>query len=174
MTSSINPVEFMISRTGLSRTEFALKYDFGKNLLGRVVQGRLQSVTPRISRALWAEWLERGLDVEDFQAEYGTLDVNAAYLRWVHNKRVSNKVLLPENVKDNPKITPFARLVKAIGSVSKAAQTLVVADVAVQRYADGRQKTMPETIRTALHEMGYPHTESLDMAQRRWHAKRSS
>jgi len=42
----------------------------------------------------------------------------------------------------------------------------------VQRYADGRQKTMPESIRTALYEMSYPHTEALDASQKRWHAKR--
>lgn len=169
-----NPVDFMIERTGLSRTEFAVKYDFGKNILGRVAQGRLQSVTPRISSALWSEWRERGLDQDDFDAEYGTLDVNTAYQRWVHNARVSNRVKLPGAVKDDPKITPFARLVRAIGSISKTAQTLVVADVVVQRYADGRQKAMPDAIRTALHEMDYPHTEALDKSQQRWHAKRGA
>lgn len=170
--SQPNPVDFLISRTGLSRTEFAVKHGFGKNLLGRVAQGRLQSVTPRISAALWSEWRERGLDQDDFDAQYGTLDVDMAYQRWVHNKRVSNRVKLPEAVKNDPKLSPFARLVATIGSVSKTAQTLAVADVAVQRYADGRQEAMPESIRTALHEMAYPHVEALDSAQKRWHAKR--
>lgn len=168
-----NPVDFMISRTGLSRIEFAVKHGFGKNLLGRLVQGRLQSVTPRISAALWAEWRDRGLDQDDFDAEYGTLDIDTAYQRWVTNRRIANRALLPLSalVKDDPKITPFARLVQAIGSISKTAKTLVVADVVVQRYSDGRQKSMPEAIRTALHEMAYPHTESLDSAQQRWHSK---
>lgn len=167
-----NPVDFMIERTGLSRIEFALKHGFGKNTLGRLVQGRLQSVTPRIEGALWQEWRERGLDQDDFDAAYKTLDVNSAYQRWVSNKRITNRPLLPLAVKDDPKITPFARLVRKIGSVSKTAQTLAVADVVVQRYADGRQKSMPESIRTALTEMGYPHVEALDAAQQRWHAKR--
>ncbi len=169
-----NPVDFMIERTGLSRTEFAVKHGFGKNILGRVAQGRLQSVTPRISAALWKEWQERGLDQDDFDAEYGTLDVNVAYQRWVHNRRISNRDFLPSSVKDDKKITPFARFVKAIGSVSKTAQTLVVADVVVQRYADGRQRAMPDAIRTALHEMEYPHTEALDASQRRWHKSREA
>ena len=169
---SKNPVDFMIERTGLSRIEFAVKHGFGKNTLGRLVQGRLQSVTPRISSALWGEWRDRGLDQDDFDAAYGTLDVNSAYQAWVTNRRISNRVKLPVSVKDNPKITPFARLVRAIGSVSKTAQTLAVADVVVQRYADGRQKSMPDSIRTALLEMGYEHTEALDKAQQRWHAKR--
>lgn len=171
---SINPVDFMISRTGMSRTEFAVKHGFGKNILGRVAQGRLQSVTSRISAALWKEWQERGLDQDDFDAEYGTLDVDMAYQRWVHNTRISNRVKLPDAVKDDPKITPFARIVRAIGSVSKTAQILAVADVVVQRYADGRQKAMPDAIRTALHEMGYQHTEALDKSQQRWHAKRGA
>lgn len=167
-----NPVAFLLDRTGMSRTEFAVKHGFGKNLLGRLVQGRLQSVTPRISAALWSEWSERGLDQDDFDGVYRTLDVNTAYQRWVHNQRITNRAKLPRAVKDNTKISPFARIVKTIGSVSKTAQTLVVADVVVQRYADGRQKTMPESIRTALTEMGYPHVEALDTAQTRWNAKR--
>src|SRR6476469_5510620 len=105
---NINPVDFMIQRTGLSRIEFALKHGFGKNTLGRLAQGRLQSVTPRISDALWKEWRDRGLDQDDFDAVDKTLDVNSAYQRWVTNKRVSNRPLLPVSVKDNPKITPFA------------------------------------------------------------------
>ena len=169
-----NPVDFMVDKTGMSRVEFALKHGFGKNTLGRLVQGRLQSVTPRISSALWSEWQERGLDQDDFDAEYKTLDVDFAYQQWVRNRRVTNRVKLPASVKDDPQITPFARLVRAIGSVSKTAATLAVADVVVQRYADGRQRSMPEAIREALTQMGYKHTEALDKAQQRWHKKRAS
>lgn len=165
----MNPVEFMIAKTGLSRAEFAAIHGFGKNILIRITQGRLQSVTPRIAAALWKEWQTRGLDQDDFDAEYQTLDVNSAYQRWVSNQRLLNRVKLPRAVKDDPRITPFARLVQAIGSVSKTAQTLVVADVVVQRYADGRQRSMPDAIRTALIEMGYSHLEDLDTAQQRWH-----
>lgn len=169
-----NPVDFMIERTGLSRTEFTVKYGFGKNTLGRLVQGRLQSVTTRVSGALWKEWQERGLDQDDFDAEYRTLDVDSAYQAWVTNRRISNKVKLPTSVKNDPAITPFARFVREIGSISKTAQVLAVADVVVQRYADGRQKAMPESIRTALHEMGYKHVEQLDKAQQRWHKQKAA
>lgn len=166
-----NPVDFMIDRTGMSRTEFSVKHGFGKNTLGRLAQGRLQSVTPRISGALWQEWQDRGLDQDDFDAAYHTLDVDSAYQAWVTNRRLTNRVKLPTSVKDDPRITPFARFVREIGSVSKTAQTLAVADVVVQRYADGRQKSMPESIRTALHEMGYKHTDALAKAQERWHKR---
>lgn len=165
-----NPVDFMIDRTGMSRIEFTLKHGFGKNTLTRLVQGRLQSVTPRIASALWAEWRDRGIDQDDFDAEYKTLDVDSAYQTWVTNQRILNGAKVPVKVTDDPKITPFARIVREIGSVSKAAQTLVVADVVVQRYADGRQKTMPDAIRESLITMNYPHTEVLDTAQKRWHS----
>lgn len=164
-----NPVDFMIVKTGMSRIEFAAKHGFGKNIFGRIAQGRFQSITPRISNALWQEWHERGISQDEFDAEYHTLDVNTAYQNWVTNRRITNRVKLPVAVKDDPSITPFARVVKAIGSVSKTAQTLAVADVVVQRYADGRQPTMPESIREALHEMGYKHTDTLDKAQQKWH-----
>jgi hypothetical protein len=169
-----NPVDFAIARTGLNRTEFAVKHGFGKNVLGRLVQGRLQSVTPRIQAALWSEWRDRGIDVDEFDAEYQTTDIDVAYQRWVSNRRITNRVKLPAKVKDDPSITPFARVVRAIGSVSKTAQTLAVADVVVQRYADGRQRTMPEAIREALTEMGYQHVEQLNTSQLRWHEKRGT
>ena len=93
--------------------------------------------------------------------------------QWVKNRRLTNRVKLPGSVKDDPSITPFARLVKAIGSVSKTAGVLAVADVVVQRYADGRQRSMPDAIREALTEMGYKHVETLDKAQQRWHKRRA-
>lgn len=166
---SKNPVDFMIEKTGLSRTEFAVKHGFGKNLLVRLVQGRFQSVTHRISSALWQEWQERGLDQDEFDEVYGTLNVDLAYQNWVKNRRLTNKVKLPEKVRDNPSITPFARIVKEIGSISKTAGVLAVADVVVQRYADGRQRTMPESIKQALTDMGYKHTAALEKSQERWH-----
>lgn len=166
-----NPVDFMIAQTGLNRTEFTLKHGFGKNILTRVAQGRLQSVTPRIEAALWAEWREKGIDQDLFDAEYNTLSVDSAYQRWVTNRRISNRVKLPAKIVNDTKITPFARLVRAIGSISKTAQTLVVADVVVQRYADGRQKQMPEAIKQALIHMRYPHVEDLEKAQQKWHSR---
>lgn len=159
----------MVERTGMSRTEFAVKHGFGKNIFGRLAQGRMQSVTPRISGALWSEWAERGLDQDDFDAEYGTLHVDTAYQAWVKQTREANKDRLPEELDRDKTITPFARMVKAIGSVSKTAQVLSVADVVVQRYADGRQKAMPTSIREALTDMKYPFTDSLESAQKRWH-----
>lgn len=164
----MNPVDFMIDRTGMSRIEFSLKHGFGKNILGRVVQGRLQSVTPRISSALWSEWRERGIDQDEFDERYGTLDVDTAYQKWVRARRKENVDRLPWKVPQVEGATPFGRFVKAIGSVSRTAQVLVVADVVVQRYADGRQKEMPGPVKTALTEMGYPYVESLEKAQKAW------
>ena len=164
-----NPVEFMIQRAGMSRADFGVKYDFGRNFLTRIVQGRVRSVTDRLSKSLWDEWKRKGIDQDEFDEIFNTLDTDLAYQRWVSNRRLSNKPKLPQKLTDDRSITPFARVVDAIGSVSKTAATLVVADVAVQRYADGRQKAMPDSIRTALHEMGYPHVESLESAQKRWH-----
>lgn len=169
-----SPTTFMIEKTGMSRIEFAVKHGFGKNIFVRLDQGRLQSVTPRIANALWAEWQERGLDQDDFDAEYSTLDVDFAYQRWVKNRRLLNKVKLPSSVIDDSTITPFARLVRAIGSISKTAGVLAVADVVVQRYSDGRQKAMPEAIREALSDMNYPHVEELDRAQKVFHSKRGA
>jgi hypothetical protein len=169
MNASINPVDFMVQRSGLSRAEFAATYDFGRNFLTRVVQGRARGVPSRLSSALWAEWTKKGIDQDDFDELYGTLDVDLAFQRWVTNRRLTNRVKLPDQIPADKKITPFARIVKAIGSVSKTAQTLAVADVAVQRYADGRQRQMPDSIKTALHEMKYPHVSDLESAQERWH-----
>lgn len=170
---STNPVSYMVSQAGVSRAEFSAKHGFGKNLMTRLTQGRLQSVTPRIASALWSEWRERGIDQDLFDEEYDTLDVDTAYQRWVKNRRVANRLALPSQLENDTSITPFARLVRAIGSVSKTASVLVVADVVVQRFADGRQPSMPDSIREALNDMGYPHTAALEAAQKKWHESRA-
>jgi hypothetical protein len=162
-----NPVDYMVDHTGLTRAEFTAKYDLGKNLLLRLSQGRLQSVTSRISSLLWGEWRVRGLDQDDFMEVYNTLDLDVAYQRWIHNQRIVNKIRLPHTLpKDGG--SPFARFVKAIGSVSKTAQVLCVVDVSVQRYADGRIEKMPPSIKQALTDMQYRHVASLEEAQKKW------
>lgn len=163
-----NPVDFMVRRTGLTRPEFSVKHGFGKNLILRLSQGRLASVTPRVEAALWKEWQDRGISQDEFDERYRTLDLNSAYLAWVHNKRLVNKTKIPTTLTQDTSVSPFARIVRAIGSASKTAKLLVVPDVAVQRYADGRHKAMPESIRQALHTMKYPHLAELNAAQERW------
>lgn len=170
---SLNPVDFMIRQTGLTRAEFTAKHDFGKNLLLRYSQGRVASVTPRVAKALWDEWKARGIDQDSFDQEYNTLDIDVAYQRWVHNRRLLNKAKLPTKLSQDTKISPFGRVVQAVGSISMTAKLLVVPDVAVQRYADGRHKAMPEIIDTALRAMQYPHRTELADAQERWLEGRS-
>lgn len=162
-----NPVSFMIRQTGLTRAEFAAAHDFGKNIMTRLIQGRLQSVTPRISAALWSEWESKGLDQDLFDDTYRTLDVDVAYQRWVTNQRLLNRVKIPPRLLSKAG-SPFNQFVQSVGSVSKTAQVLCVADVSVQRYADGRIRKMPPAIREALSQMSYPHVEKLEKAQLRW------
>lgn len=162
-----NPVDFMVERTGLTRAEFTAKHDLGKNLLLRLSQGRLQSVTPRIGGILWGEWQSRGLDQDDFMEEYNTLSVDTAYQRWVHNQRLLNRIRLPRKI-NAVGGSPFNRFCAEVGSISKTAQVLCVADAVVQGYALGRQREMPDSIREALTDMNYPHTDVLDQKQKEW------
>lgn len=164
-----NPAIFMLERTGMTRPEFAKKHELGRNLLLRLSQGRVRNITPRIEAALWKEWSDRGISQDEFDEVYNTLDLDSAYQRWMHNKRLVNKTKLPSNLTGPKGSSPFGKFVSTIGSVSKTAQVLVVPDVVVQRYADGRQREMPLAIKEALAEMKYPHTAELEAAQERWH-----
>lgn len=166
--SYFNPVDWMIQRTHQSRAEITAKHGLGKNLLLRCSQGRVQSITPRVEAVLWKEWSEKGLDQDAFDAEFGTLSVALAFEKWRESQRIARRGLVPTKVESNDKIPPFARLVKAVGSISATAKLLMVADLPVQNYAQAVTATMPEPIRTALTEMAYPHVEQLDKAQLTW------
>lgn len=162
-----NPVVFMIARSGLNRAEMTVKYGFGKNLLLRASQGRVQSITRRVANALWAEWEVKGIPQDLFDETYDTLDLDVAYRAWIDAERYARRGRLPLKIEQDRNISPFARLVKALGSVSHTAKFLCVADLPVQRYAEGKQD-MPQPVREALDALGYPYTEELDSAQKKW------
>lgn len=166
-----NPIDFLVDGTGLTRAEVTAKQKLGKNLLLRMSQGRLQGITERMSDVLWAEWDRAQPDHLAFVDAYGTEDLDTAYQAWVKSARKSRKGKLPKVLSQDVRIPPFGRLVKAIGSVSKTAQFLAVADLPVQQYAKGKQLKMPDVIREALTDLAYPHIEELDSAQRNWNRK---
>ena len=163
-----NPVDFMVRKTGLSRAEFTAKHELGKNLLLKASQGRVQSITGTISQALWSEWKAKGIDQDLFDEEYDTLDLDLAFQRWRSEDRKRRRGTIPVAVVNDRNVSPFMRLVKAIGSLSKTAKMLAVPDLPVSQYASGRQTVMPKSIATALRELGYPHAKDLDKAQRVW------
>lgn len=163
-----NPVDFMVRKTGLSRAEFTAKHELGKNLLLKASQGRVQSITGTISQALWSEWKAKGIDQDLFDEEYGTTDLDVAFQHWRSEDRKRRRGTVPETVVNDSGISPFMRMVKAIGSLSKTAKMLAVPDLPVSQYASGRQVVMPKSISTALKELGYPYVYQLDKAQRNW------
>lgn len=164
----MNPADFMIKRTGMSRMEITEKHLLGKNLLLKVSQGRVHTITPRIESVLWHEWTERGIDQDLFDAEYGTLSLDTAYQKWRDQQRARNNGKIPTGVKLDPRVSPFRSIVNAVGGVSRMAKILLVADSPVEEYAKGRQIVMPLSVREALSDVKYPNIEKLDIAQKAW------
>lgn len=168
MSTILNPVDFMVRRIGLSRAEVTAKHGLGKNLLLKASQGRVQSITPKISSVLWKEWQDRGIDQDEFDSVYDTLDLDIAYQLWRREARKAHVGEVPTKVSQESRLSPFARLVNAIGGETRAAKLLFVPDVPVAQYASGRQKAMPVPILEALRDLQYPHVDNLDRAQRVW------
>lgn len=169
-----NPVDFMVKRTGLSRAELTAKHSLGKNLLLKASQGRVQSITPKIANVLWKEWADRGIDQDEFDTLYNTLDLDLAFQRWRTKERQARAGQVPTVVRQLTKFSPFQRLVSAIGGESRTAKLLMVADIPVAQYASGRQTAMPVPIHQALTDLKYPHIEALDKAQRAWKQNQES
>lgn len=168
MTSAFatsSPIDFMVSKSGMSRREVTAELGLGKNLLLRMSQGRLQSVTERVSSGLFGLWDAKGIPHTLFSDEYGTLSLDSAYQAWRDASRVARRGSVPQPIPGAG--APFARIVASIGSVSAAAKLLMVPDLAVQAYAAG-SPIMPETISAALSDLGYAHIHELDKAQKRW------
>lgn len=172
--STPSPVDFMVRRIGLSRAELTAKHGLGKNLLLKASQGRVQSITPKIANVLWKEWQERGIDQDEFDALYSTLDLDLAFQRWRTRERLARAGQVPTTVRQLTQFSPFQRLVSAIGGGSRTAKLLMVADIPVAQYASGRQTAMPVPIHQALTDLRYPHIEALDKAQRAWKKKQES
>ena len=168
----MNPVDFLVKKTGLSRAELTARHGFGKNLLLKASQGRVQSITPRIEIALWKEWQDRGMDQDLFDQEFGTLSLDLAFQRWRAEQRAQRRGQVPTKVEHSQFVTPFGRLVNAVGSISAMAKLLMVADLPVENYAKARTVSMPEPIHDALVELGYPHISELDRAQKKWQETR--
>lgn len=166
--STPNPVDMMVKRTGQSRAELTAAHGLGKNLLLKASQGRVQSITPKITNVLWKEWAARGIDQDEFDTLYNTLDLDLAFQRWRTQERRSRAGQVPTVVRQVVKFSPFQRLVTAIGGESRTAKLLMVADIPVAQYASGRQTAMPIPIQEALRDLKYPHIEALDKAQRTW------
>lgn len=171
MSTVQNPVDFMIRRTGISRNEMTAKHGLGKNLLLKACQGRVQSITPRISVVLWAEWRDRGIDQDEFDARYRTLDLDLAYHRWrVQMRRDAAKSFGWDKLRlaQTTATSPFRRLVDALGGETRAAKLLLVPDLPVSQYATGKQRVMPPSIYEALTQLRYPHLVELNKAQLQW------
>lgn len=166
--STVNPVDFMVHKTGLSRAELTARHGLGKNLLLRASQGRVQSITPKIEMVLWKEWKARGIDQDLFDSEYRTLSLDHAFQTWRDRTRKARQGLVPAQVPQDPAIPPFYRIVNAIGSLSATAKLLMVADLPVDNYAKAQTVGMPEPIFKALTDLKYPHISELDKAQKAW------
>ena len=153
-----NPLDHALRVLGMSRAAFGLKHNLGKSFLLRVSQGRA-NMSEFVKRALLEEADIRGL--EDFP------DLDAEWERWVHLHRAAQT--LPNPVKD-PSISPFARLVAAVGGAYRMAALLAAPDTLVIRYLRGETREMPGPIRDALEDMQYPHRKQLEEAMDKWEA----
>lgn len=161
-----NPLDFAISKLGMTRATFGARHDLGKSYLLRLSQGRHSQIGQFTLNALYSEAESRGVNLDkEVKREYGAKTLAKAWDDWVSSHRKLQT--LPEPVSDR-NINPFARLVRAAGGVSRMAALLAVPDPLVERYYKGTTYRMPVPIRDALEELKYPYTAALDAAMRAW------
>lgn len=164
-----NPFDWAIKRLGMTRADFSRASGLGRAYLLRVGQGRHSQIGNRALHALYDQAKKRGVDLDaELEERYGTEDLQEAWDRWVYRHRKAQTIPLPAKGNGNP----FARLVRAAGSVARMAALLAVPDPLVERYTKGLTPRMPAPIREALEQMDYPHLDSLDSQMKAWVEKR--
>jgi len=160
-----NPIDYLISKLGMSKLAFTKKYGLGENHLLLLSQGRKESVSRMVERCIDVECAEKGLDMMDLlQEEYRTPSLDGAYQRWI--KQARQETDLRVRIPVQKEVSPWASIVQQIGSVSATSKLLKVRFIAVRKYLNS--PVMPEPIREALTDIGWTGIARLDRAQRRY------
>lgn len=154
---SENPLSHALRVLGMTRADFGAKYSIGKSYLLRMSQGRTSSMSEFVQRALLEEADIRGLEV--------FIDLDTSWDRWIHQHRAAQSLPAPD---PDTSLSPFERMVKAVGGTTRMAAILAVPDVLVTRYLRGTTTSMPGPIREALEEMRYPHRVALERGMDQW------
>lgn len=155
-----NPLTSSLEALGLTRTDFERKYGLSKNYLLRISQGRASSLSDFVKGALLEEADIRGIDLPE---------LDSAWDAWIKAHRKKQTLPLPTG---EYKLSPWARLVLAVGGTSRMAAILAVPDVLVSRYLRLNCTEMPQPIREALEDMNYKYRNSLEKEMNKWLPKR--
>jgi len=161
------PVDLLIKASGLSRRAFAREHEVGEQVLLRLAQGRFSRVPESIVAAVTEV---HGIDAQQelLHDAYGTFSLQEAYAAW---REALPKIELPteaELAAQDKALSPAQRLSAAVGSMSKLAKVTHTHDFVVRRYVHGETRVLPESMRAAMEDQNWPHTDQLDAAQQRW------
>jgi hypothetical protein len=161
------PVDLLVKASGLSRRQFAREHGVGEQVLLRLSQGRFSSVPQSIVDAVYAA---HNIDeLQDLLRDaYGSDEVQESYARW---RESLPAVLLPTEqdiAAQDTALSPAQRLAAAVGSMSKLAKITKTHDFVVRRYVHGETRELPASMRAAMEEQKWPHTDQLDRAQQAW------
>lgn len=162
-----NPIDYLIKQFGISRAQFTKKYALGENHVLLMSQGRKESASPALIKAIRDECDVRGLDYDSLLlANYDTASLNEAYQEWIRQARAVTelKVRIPAKADRSP----WQSIVDQIGSVSATSKLLKVRFIAVRKYLTS--PVMPDPIREALTDIGWTGITRLERAQERYFA----
>lgn len=161
------PVDLLVRASGLSRRAFAREYGVGEQVLLRLSQGRFSRVPDSIVKAV-----TEAHDLDGYQGllydAYGETSLQEAYTKW---REAQVAVPLPTEADlaaQDRALSPAARLAAAVGSMSKLAKVTRTHDFVVRRYVHGETRELPASMRAAMEEQHWPHTDHLDQAQQLW------
>lgn len=161
------PVDLLIKASGFSRRAFAHEYGVGEQVLLRLSQGRFSNVPASIEAAIRAHFKE-GEDEQLLWDAYGTSNLQDAYRDWRDRLTATPLPTERDLAAQDTALSPAARLAAAVGSMSKLAKITKSHDFVVRRYVHGETRELPASMRAAMEEQSWPHTDQLDRAQQRW------
>lgn len=165
----------------MSARAFEREHHFAHQTMIDAVAGTFERFPDRIADALAVEFLRQGMDLSGWLAEeYGGLSnysMDEIYRVWrrLDRERFKDQFMIRPMPPFSPKPRNSSPMMEYIevtaGSITGFSKKMKVPSVTVRRYARGVTKKMPEAVREAFDEIGYPFTDEMERLMGVWNQR---
>lgn len=167
----LNPYRRLLQECGMTQAEFCRQYDFSKPTLVGILTGQYPNLSERMVDSIFELCREKGVSVRPLlHDEYGTPDLNTAYVRWqIEERKAFAQKYAKKPERWNKNTSPFQAYIEdTAGAQATFCKELKTDAAAVRRYANGESLLMPGAIYDVLLDIEYPYLPDLIAAQANW------
>jgi DNA-binding XRE family transcriptional regulator len=167
-----NPYRRLRLACSINQKDFGAKYGFSHATMNAIEGGQVIDLSERMVLSLGQECAEHGISAAEILGdEYGVTTLREAYENWKSNERAafSGRFQKPLSGAETWEESPFSVYMQEVaGTMTAFAKMLKVPLAAVQRYANGKNLTMPKAVEEALTQVQFVDLDDLKDVQTKW------